>query len=73
MMVFVLDALQRGQKQGGLKMTKEKLFQLIKNEKTDRDIVVTWVHKEGKLSIQRYIDIKVNLTENRIEFFLKDC
>lgn len=53
-------------------MTKEEFFKLIRQEKREREITVTWINNEGELSCRRICEVKVNLTRNRIELFL-DC
>jgi hypothetical protein len=55
-------------------MTKEELFQLIKQEKKDRRVVVTFSTKEQTcVSVYPVREIKVNLTRNRIELSIDDC
>jgi len=55
-------------------MTKEEFYKLIKQVDKNADVVVTWT-QEGKTctSFHRIIDVKVNLTRNRLELSIDDC
>lgn len=54
-------------------MTKEEFFKLVRQEKKDNNLVVTWISEEGKLTSHRIEEVKVNLTRHRIELAIFDC
>lgn len=52
-------------------MTKGELFKLIRQEKKDRSIVITWVDsKTNQIIAKRPCDVKISLMNNRIEFLI---